>query len=61
MVGQFGPVPLEERGLFRHKISRVIHVCDSKEGLAFMCQRKVQKDSDGSLNLLIVKNASFFL
>ena len=41
MVGQFGPVPLEERGLFRHKISRVIHVCDSEEGLAFKCQRKV--------------------
>ena len=41
MVGQFGPVPLEERGLFRHKISRVIHVCDSEEGLVFKCQRKV--------------------
>ena len=33
--------PLEERGLFRHKISRVIYVCDSEEGLVFKCQRKV--------------------
>ena len=24
-----------------HKISRVIHVCDSEEGLVFKCQRKV--------------------
>ena len=41
MVGQFGPVPLEERGLFRRKISRVIHVCvTARRGLSLIASAR---------------------